>query len=414
MNLASNRNTPDTWAHISSLACFLACCWMFTHPAWADESTAARAAPNIQIVKRFGIVWRIKGDVFAGPGDGATNFHPLSVGSPVYVGETVKAAATGEAVIKTDDAGIVAVRSGAEFIPERFVAEGKKTDSMILRLVTGSLRVITGWIGHLNRADDRIVTPTTTIGIRGTDHEPYVLSAGLAAGTQYTEGTYDKVNRGKTMLGEGGQTVEIESGHVGFARQQAFQTRGLMTILMPVLLDKVPDFYVPGSFDAELDQYSSTADAESARQLAKKQEAEAKCAPMHVAKNWLRRFDRAVVRQDAQSVISLFAPDVTVRANVRNSDGKMTSVGASRNEMVQSTIAAMKGLKHYRQRRLTLDATAVEDQSGAVCKRVSLSSQVIEQGEQAGKPYRFESTEEYLLEQHEGRWLAIRAETTQH
>jgi hypothetical protein len=38
---------------------------------------------------------------------------------------------------------------------------------------------------------------------------------------------------------------------------------------------------------------------------------------------------------------------------------------------------------------------------------------VIEQGRQSGKPYRFESLEEYLLELRAGKWLAIKAETTQ-
>jgi hypothetical protein len=38
---------------------------------------------------------------------------------------------------------------------------------------------------------------------------------------------------------------------------------------------------------------------------------------------------------------------------------------------------------------------------------------VIEQGRQSGKPYRFEALEEYVLELRAGKWLAIKAETTQ-
>jgi hypothetical protein len=38
---------------------------------------------------------------------------------------------------------------------------------------------------------------------------------------------------------------------------------------------------------------------------------------------------------------------------------------------------------------------------------------VIEQGKQNGKPYRFESTEVYVLERQDEKWLAVSATTTQ-
>jgi hypothetical protein len=126
--------------------------------------------------------------------------------------------------------------------PNVFSAEGKATDRQILRLITGSLRVITGWIGQLNRNDHRIITPSATIGIRGTDHEPYVLPAEMA-NSSYRQGTYDKVNRGATLLDANGGNVAIESGKVGFARDPnsaGVRTRALMTILLPVLLSRVP------------------------------------------------------------------------------------------------------------------------------------------------------------------------------
>ena len=45
--------------------------------------------------------------------------------------------------------------------------------------------------------------------------------------------------------------------------------------------------------------------------------------------------------------------------------------------------------------------------------RVQVTSVAIEQGVQSGKPYRFESTEQYELAQVGGKWLATKAETTQ-
>ena len=389
------------------LVCLGVSCLLLLQTAGADSLT--RDDQVSQNSNHFGVVWRIKGDVTATSAD--NKVHALREGISVYVGESIHTSKTGEAVIKSDDGGVVGIRPGTDFLLEQFSAEGKKTDHMVLRLLQGSLRVITGWIGQVNRGGEKIVTPTATIGIRGTDHEPYVLTADMASGTEYKAGTYDKVNRGKTSLGEVDNSLEIEPGRVGFARQPKFSAKGLMTILMPVLLDKVPSFYVPGQFDSELDQYTQTADTESAKLLeSRKGKRVSACVPSEIAKDWIGRFDAAVVRLDAQTIMSLFASDVTVTANVRDQDGKMVAVEVTRDEMAQSTVAAVKGLKNYRQRRLTLESRAAE---GGACKRVSVSSNVIEQGVQSGKPYRIESKEEYLLEQRDGSWLAIKAETTQ-
>jgi hypothetical protein len=265
-----------------------------------------------------------------------------------------------------------------------------------------------------------VVTETATIGIRGTDHEPYALSAEMAKSTPYKPGTYDKVNRGSTTLAAGGRDLAIQAGRVGFAlepQKTKIAVKGLLTILFPVLLDKVPDFYVPGKFDAELDLYSKTSDKLSQQQLQERQKAaaaaEKACEPVAIAKDWIGRFDRAIVRRDAAAIIALFADDVRVRATVRGANDAMTSVDLTRDEMAQSTIASMKELKNFKQRRISLDASADDAKQGASCSRVSLRSVVIEQGIQAGKPYRFESLEEFGLELRDGKWLAVKAQTTQ-
>jgi len=406
--------------------------------------------------KQFAAVLHIRGEVAA---SAAGTERKLREGDVVFVGERVRAAALAEAVLKTEDRGLVAIRPGTEFVAEHFAAEDKPTDGLTLRLFTGSLRVISGWIARTNRSGHKVVTPTATIGIRGTDHEPYVLSAELAAATSNREGTYDKVNRGGTTMEVGENKLDIDPGRVGFVRaapketKSRFKERALMTILLPVLLDKVPNFYVPGEFDAELDRYSETADQDSLRQLEQRRKAPpapppptatapavasspaavtpvapaaapqvapvaapvaappaaptaasavADCASGSIARTWLRQLDTA-------RIIAKFAPEATVRATVRNTEGKMTSLDLGREELAQSTIAAMKGLTNYKQRRVSIEGKAI----GTACDRINVRSVVIEQGRQSGKPYRFESLEEYLLELRDGKWLAIKAETTQ-
>ena len=387
----------------------------------AADPVKTDSEANPDAGKSYATVWRIRGEVGADTGV-AGGTRQLKLGDTVHVGERVRAAPSGEMVLKTEDAGIVAVRPGTEFMAERFAADGKASDRQTLRIIVGSLRVITGWIGRINKAGHRIVTPTATIGIRGTDHEPYVLSADMAA---YKQGTYDKVNRGATTLAAAGQDLDIGAGRVGFARASAsapgseeLVVKGLMTILFPVLLDKVPAFYVPGKFDAELDRYARNSDKATDELLKQKQKSAGvdttqACEPTAIAKDWLNRFDRAIVGKDAKSIIALFAPDVSVRATVRGANDAMTSVDLTRDELAQSTITAMKGLKDFKQRRVSLDASMDEPKAGTACGRVSLRSVVIEQGNQAGKPYRFESLEEFVLESQNGKWLAVKAQSTQ-
>lgn len=420
MNWSLNRARLGVIAASLGLFCLVMGSSPPSHSASASESRSAAAEPG----KRFATVLRIRGEVVASGGSSGTA-RQLREGDAVYVGERVRAQALAEAVLRTEDAGFIAIRPNSEFAAERFAAEDKPTDSLAVRLVTGSLRVITGWIGRTNRAGHRVVTPTATIGIRGTDHEPYVLSAEMAKSTGNREGTYDKVNRGGTTMQAGENKLDIDEGRVGFVRaapakegKPGFKERALMTILLPVLLDKVPNFYVPGEFEAELDRYSQTADQDSLRQLEQRRAAPpvataAECAPNAIAGTWLRQLDRAISRRDAPAIVAMFAPEAAVRATVRGNDGAMTSVDLGREELAQSTVAAMKGLKGYKQRRVSIEGMLTDPVAGGACERISLRSVVIEQGRQSGKPYRFESLEEYLLELRAGKWLAVKAETTQ-
>ena len=404
--------------------------------------TLALASDNPDTGKPFASVWRLRGDVFATRTTGLP--RKLKEGDLVLVGDQVRASPDSEAVLKTGDAGLIAVRPGAEFVAERFAADGKPSDHQILRLVTGSLRVISGWIGQLNRNEHRIITPAATIGIRGTDHEPYVLTANMA-NVINRQGTYDKVNRGGTTLDANGGSVDIDNGRVGFARDATTtgtRNRALMTILLPILLNKVPDFYVPGAFDQELDRYTENADAISQQQLGKltgvkpstslkatstpladittapdlREESPAApfvgCPPAAIGKAWLDRFDGAIARHDVKTILGLFAPEIVARATVRSGDGVVT-LEFARAEMVQSTLNSIASLKDYQQRRVSLEATLADGETEASCKRINVKSIAIEQGLMNGKPYRFEALEEYLLEQREGQWQAISALTTQ-
>ena len=419
---------------------------LFSGLAAAAEETSSDTG------KSFATIWHIRGVVVATDKQGVV--RQLKEGDTVYVGEPVRAAPDSEAVLKTADAGMVAIRPGAEFVAERFAAEGKSSDRQVLRLLTGSLRLISGWIGQISRQNHRVLTSTATIGIRGTDHEPYVLPAAMANAT-YRQGTYDKVNRGSTLLDANGGSVAIDPGKVGFARDPKIaspKSRALMTILLPVLLEKIPSFFVPGAFDPELDQYSENAEALSQKQLGQISDIQPEsyqktaptpqpqsdqktvptppqdkasapveqplassitgCPPLTIAEVWLNRFDRAIANRDVNTILGLFAPEIVAKATVRSED-KMVTLEFSRADMVQSTLGSIASLKDYQQRRVSLEATLAKGETEASCKRIHVKSIAIEQGLMKGKPYRFEALEQYVLVQREGVWLAVIAETTQ-
>lgn len=411
--------------------------------AHAQASAATTATP-------FATVVRIRGEVTATEGQSGRS-RTLQAGDPVYVGEQVRAAAVAEAVLKTEDAGLIAIRPRGEFIMEQYAARGTSADVFALRMLKGGVRIISGWINRSDRGQYRVVTPSATIGIRGTDHEPYVMSADLAALLGHNEGVYDKVNRGGTTLDVAGNKLDVEPGAVGFVRGASIQTRGLLTLLLPVLLDKVPEFFVPGQFDAELDRLSQTADDDALRELATRRNAQPdripvaspapttsapqstpaaktampatpeaqtvtgaapNCGQDVTARAWLGEFDAAIERRDLLAVVRKFAPEVLVRVTVIGVGGQPKTVELGRYELAQSAITAVAGLTDFQQRRLSIQSVAA-GQGTRICERISVRSAVIEQGQLNGKPYRLESVEEFLLERRGGAWFAIRAETTQ-
>jgi hypothetical protein len=315
----------------------------------------------------------------------------------------------------------------------------------VLRVLEGGLRVITGWIGRDRRADYRIATPTATIGIRGTDHEPYVMTDALAVSLAQLPGTYDKVNRGGTTLDVGGNLLDIDPGKVGFARSPGSRkSRALISLLLPVLLERVPGFYVPGQFDAELDALSPQADGEAMRQMQLRQsqapsdaapselassagaaimkpapltltavappEQNAACGANSVARKWLGQLDSAVARRKAAEILRLFGPDVVVHATVRDAQGSASTVDFEREAFARSTVDAMQGLRDFKQRRLSVSGQPL---SATDCQRIRVESLVLEQGKRLGQPYRFETIETYVLERQGQRWLAVEAQTVQ-
>ena len=404
----------------------------------------APVCASAQTPAHFASVYKITGSVVATDAASGSQ-RTLKAGDPVFVGEQVQSGATGEAVLRTDDAGVIAVRPNAAFMMEQFSANGDRQDKFTVRIMKGALRMITGWTGLFNKDNHRIVTPSATLGIRGTDHEPYVMSADMAAELHQPEGTYNRVYQGGTVLKANGGEVDIEPGRVGFApataaasdANQPRHTRALITVLLPSLLDKVPGFFVPGAFDDELEalaqrsmeeaalvhKFPSAPSAESVatpaapdatvQATAPAVPANATCQPTAIATQWLAELDAAIVRRNALQFVSKFDPHARITATVRNAQGVPTDVSFTREEMVKSTFAAMSELSEYSSRRPTITGTLSGTRHAAKCDHLDVESVVIENGKRNGGSYRVESLEKYKLVRQATGWVAVQASTSQ-
>ena len=195
--------------------------------ATADTAPADSAA--------FGTVDFVEGVVSVKTAGGVQS-SPKS-GDTIVPGSTLTTGPNGEIHVTTVDQGFVALRPNTVMRVDSYRAEGGDDDNMALSLVKGSFRAITGWIGQFNRESDKVVTPTATIGIRGTDHEPSYVAPEDAAALGEEAGTYDKVNDGGSFIDNGHGRTEVDPNQSGFASFKHTEA--------PRRLDHVPKFYHP-------------------------------------------------------------------------------------------------------------------------------------------------------------------------
>ena len=162
-------------------------------------------------------------------------------GEKLFEGDSVLTDAGGELHAEMGDGGVLAVRPNTAMLITKYQANGDVGDTSVFGLLKGSIRSITGWIGKANQANYKIVTPTVTIGVRGTDHEPLVIAAGSTEGEA---GTYDRVHAGASFIEGSAGRVDVQQGRAGFVAAHGRDR--------PRVLDRVPGFYRAARNDQRL------------------------------------------------------------------------------------------------------------------------------------------------------------------
>jgi hypothetical protein len=149
----------------------------------------------------------------------------LLQGDAVRRHDVVRTAAGSHAQLVMTDEALIALRPESSLrIDDYRYAGAQHGGRAVFELMKGGFRSITGIIGRDDKSQYRLSTPTASIGIRGTDHETYVVQAG----------TYNRVSVGGTYLLSAHGRLDLGPGETGFAGKHANGA--------PLRLDRTPDF----------------------------------------------------------------------------------------------------------------------------------------------------------------------------
>jgi hypothetical protein len=203
----------------------LACSILFACLGAYAQSPSTPASSNLA-----GKVELVEGDVTVT--DRARQPRRVDVGSAIFEGESIATGKDGELHVSMEDGGFIAVRPNTKMSIAAYRAEGDDKDKGIFSLLAGTFRSVTGWIGKYNPRSYQVRTPTATIGVRGTDHEPLVIPEGSTEGEP---GSYDKVNVGGSYIQTRHGSIDVKPSQAGFA-----PLRGRP---VPRILSQVPAFF---------------------------------------------------------------------------------------------------------------------------------------------------------------------------
>ena len=119
---------------------------------------------------------------------------------------------TAKAQLRFRDGATISLQPGTQFRVEqfRFSEQGGKADeqdTVVMRLLKGTLRAVSGLIGKEKREQYRMDTTVGTIGIRGTEYGASLGDPGLAV-TTYA-GLVEVCNTAGCAMAGAGQTLQV-------------------------------------------------------------------------------------------------------------------------------------------------------------------------------------------------------------
>lgn len=102
----------------------------------------------------------------------------MGKGLPLQEGDRLTTAEGATAIVKLQDGTRMTVRPSSEMVMQKYqFKEGAPDNSMVMQLLRGGFRAVTGLISKNSPNAARIQTSTATIGIRGTDFDARLCGA---------------------------------------------------------------------------------------------------------------------------------------------------------------------------------------------------------------------------------------------
>tara|TARA_B110000858_G_scaffold112419_2_gene128585 strand:+ start:2441 stop:3355 length:915 start_codon:yes stop_codon:yes gene_type:complete len=100
----------------------------------------------------------------------------LARGSELFVDETVVTGSRGSTQLRLSDGALITLKESTQFVVNEYVYDGAggNDDSVVMSVVEGAFRTVTGIIGEGQNDTYALNTPFATIGIRGTDFGVFV------------------------------------------------------------------------------------------------------------------------------------------------------------------------------------------------------------------------------------------------
>ncbi len=136
--------------------------------AGAQTPSPAAAAEPVRVVEHAGFVKMVRGDVQLLSASGV--MRQAHAGDEVAPIERIVTGPDAAASVVLRDGSTLVVGPSSRLDLKEFAFDATTRDgNMLVALLRGSLRVITGLIGKTHPDAVRVETQTATIGIRGTD-----------------------------------------------------------------------------------------------------------------------------------------------------------------------------------------------------------------------------------------------------
>ncbi|RTZ64544.1 MAG: hypothetical protein DSZ29_05435 [Aquificaceae bacterium] len=109
---------------------------------------------------------------------------PLKRRSLVFRQDILRSGANARAQFRMIDNALINLQENSVLrLREYKLKTAQGNGSVVMELITGGLRTITGTIGKQNKKDYQLRTPAATIGIRGTMYEVEITAEGMYVGT---------------------------------------------------------------------------------------------------------------------------------------------------------------------------------------------------------------------------------------